>query len=305
MSKKLTKKQIDVLDRIQKLISLDIHQHADAERSSRKFITIDTDELDDNALNNLERIGRQYDLFKIEPNGHKAIALMMENKMSFKKHYVQKLNEQIKFIGHSLEANVNGTSKKGTIKNSYDELVSIFGEPEVLSGDGFDNINYIWEVEVEYSDTDDDDREDFFVASIYDWNYNQGTPGSEIDEWNVGAKSTTDMWMLQDYIESKQAVKESDEDDFSDLKFAKTAEVGDRIRAWDFEPMEGRPDMYIDGEVIEKGFVKNMGAAAYTIKCDFDSSAEKRKDKNGRVGQTMFVPYEMSMMDFDTRVTKL
>ena len=39
------------------------------------------------------------------------------------------------------------------------------------------------------------------------------------------------------------------------LKFENTANVGDMIRAYDFEPMSDRPDSYLVGEVLEKGAI--------------------------------------------------
>lgn len=95
--------------------------------------------------------------------------------------------------------NAAGTSKKGQIKVPYSTLVELFGEPEHIN-DG--DVNYEWNIEFEYQEPGEDDT-DYAVVSIYDWRYHQGTAPHEIDTWNVGAKTTSHYWMLEDYIQSK------------------------------------------------------------------------------------------------------
>lgn len=91
------------------------------------------------------------------------------------------------------------------------------------------------------------------------------------------------------------------------LKFENTAKVGDIIKAFDFKPMEGRPDYFLAGRVIEKGPMykeieegrKVYIGEGYTVEVlgGDEESREIRK------GSTMFVPYEIDFMEFDDRVS--
>ena len=88
------------------------------------------------------------------------------------------------------------------------------------------------------------------------------------------------------------------------LKYENTAQIGDTIKAYDHEPMEGRRDRYVEGVVIEKGMIPYRdfggGYAAYTIRVTADATFTK-PDHN-RIGLEVFVPFE-SDMDYDGRVT--
>jgi hypothetical protein len=75
-------------------------------------------------------------------------------------------------------------------------------------------------------------------------------------------------------------------------------EVGDLIKAFDFEPMEGRPDCYVVGIVKDIGWIRNE-YIGYTIDCVYDTMA------SSRVGRTVYVPVQMSFMEYDGRVTKV
>lgn len=84
------------------------------------------------------------------------------------------------------------------------------------------------------------------------------------------------------------------------LKFENTAQIGDVIKAYDFNPeMFGEePAPYILGKVIEKGMTP-AGYYAYSIEITEDSG----KLSGGRVGDTGYVPFETSFMEYDNRVT--
>ena len=69
-----------------------------------------------------------------------------------------------------------------------------------------------------------------------------------------------------------------------DIRF----EVGDTIRAHDFEPMPGSADMFIEGDIVN--IVYTRGALFYVVKCLHDSMYT---GKNNRVGQEVYVPVEM------------
>ena len=96
---------------------------------------------------------------------------------------------------------------------------------------------------------------------------------------------------LKKYLHSKEAVGEA-------LKFQNKFKVGDKIKAYDFEPMPDRPDRFVVGSVIKVDATAQSqpGALGYHIKVEKDEPSGKR------VGQTIFVPYEIGM-DHDDRVT--
>ena len=91
------------------------------------------------------------------------------------------------------------------------------------------------------------------------------------------------------------------------LKFENTAEVGDLIRAYDFEPMPDRPDQYVTGRVIAKGSIfapigidgeERYICEGYTIVTQYDTNGT-------REGFNVYVPFEMGFTDFDGRVENL
>jgi hypothetical protein len=84
------------------------------------------------------------------------------------------------------------------------------------------------------------------------------------------------------------------------LKFANVATVGDIIRAYDFKPMAGREDCFVEGVVTK---VDNKGYDCFVIKVTKDSWSDAT-DK-GRVGAEVFVPFQVSFMEFDGRVMNL
>jgi hypothetical protein len=95
------------------------------------------------------------------------------------------------------------------------------------------------------------------------------------------------------------------------LKFENVANVGDVIKAYDFEPMSDRPDSYLVGEVLEKGPIyakPHYTAEREVYMCDGytvfvkDSVTGRLEHDIERVGRIMYVPFEMAMSDFDNRV---
>jgi hypothetical protein len=77
---------------------------------------------------------------------------------------------------------------------------------------------------------------------------------------------------------------------------------GDVIRAYDFKPMAGREDCFIEGEVLDSGDI-SQGYQAYRIRVTRDSWSDS-EDK-GRVGIEMFVPWRVSFNEFQGRVMNL
>ena len=86
------------------------------------------------------------------------------------------------------------------------------------------------------------------------------------------------------------------------LKNSSLANTGDFIRAYDFKPMMGRDDCFVEGIVIESD-TSEQGYAAYKIRVSKDSWSDA--ECKGRVGKIVFVPHEVSFMEYAGRVINL
>ena len=77
--------------------------------------------------------------------------------------------------------------------------------------------------------------------------------------------------------------------------------VGDLIKAFDFQPMEGRTDRYVVGKVKAIGSVTAdyQTFDAYTIECVYDSIEGRRE------GLTIQVPVEVFFSEYEGRVTRV
>ena len=77
--------------------------------------------------------------------------------------------------------------------------------------------------------------------------------------------------------------------------------VGQRIKAFDFEPCPGRRDRYVEGVIVEirrtPAEFENEGYAHYVIECDIDEGQSGR-----RVGKRVRIPMETTL-DYDERVS--
>ena len=89
------------------------------------------------------------------------------------------------------------------------------------------------------------------------------------------------------------------------LKFEKLATVGDVIRAYDFKPMYGRSDCFIEGKVIS--ITEERGYKAYKVECinDFFDGKFRKGARSSRVGKNVYVPMEVDFMEYDARVINL
>ena len=87
------------------------------------------------------------------------------------------------------------------------------------------------------------------------------------------------------------------------LKFTNKAFAGDVIRAYDFKPMIGREDCYVEGKVVEANNNEN-GYNAFKIEVSKEIfGGENVKDH--LVGKFVFVPHEVSFMEYDARIINL
>lgn len=89
------------------------------------------------------------------------------------------------------------------------------------------------------------------------------------------------------------------------MKFENLAQVGDRIKAFDFQPMRDDEGVWVKGEVVKRHEFGEMHKetlipfSCYIVKC------EESSDNQYKVGEEVFVPYEIDFMEYEERVTKL
>ena len=84
------------------------------------------------------------------------------------------------------------------------------------------------------------------------------------------------------------------------FKFEELANIGDTIRSYDFQGM----DVYIEGVVIDKGWIKHPTTGhelykGYTVRCTKDTMDAGYY--SNRLHDTVYVPFE-STLDYDGRV---
>jgi hypothetical protein len=83
-------------------------------------------------------------------------------------------------------------------------------------------------------------------------------------------------------------------------------EKNDVIRSYDFKPMYGRPDCFVEGRVIE--LTNERGYAAIKIRVlvdEFDGKRFEERGRNSRVGEIVFVPLQVSYNEYPGRVMNL
>ena len=84
------------------------------------------------------------------------------------------------------------------------------------------------------------------------------------------------------------------------------AKVGDVIRAFDFKPMAGRDDAFVEG-VVENANCYEPGYHCFkiTVTADKFEKYETTPHKENRVGRIVFVPHQVSFMEYPSRVLNL
>lgn len=87
------------------------------------------------------------------------------------------------------------------------------------------------------------------------------------------------------------------------LKYEGMFAVGERVRAYDFEPREGLPENYIEGVVsrVLPAMNNETGFACYVVVPYKDSVFVK----NSRVGEDVYVPFEVCFLEYENRIVKV
>ena len=81
-------------------------------------------------------------------------------------------------------------------------------------------------------------------------------------------------------------------------------QVNDIIRSYDFKPMTGREDCFVEGKVLETSN-KDHGYTAFKIIVTKDHFGGESDGNGNRVGEIVFVPHQVSFMEFAGRVINL
>lgn len=87
-------------------------------------------------------------------------------------------------------------------------------------------------------------------------------------------------------------------------------QVNDIIRSYDFKPMVGRTDCFVEGKVLERSNTE-MGYQAYKIRVTRDVFDGKEftevgyKSLGNRVGEIVFVPWRVDFMEYQGRIMNL
>jgi hypothetical protein len=77
-------------------------------------------------------------------------------------------------------------------------------------------------------------------------------------------------------------------------------EIQDFIRSYDFKPMLGRDDCFVEGQVLE--LTNECGYSAYKIRVSKDSWDDP---KYTRVGDIILVPLKVSFGEYAGRIVNL
>ena len=86
---------------------------------------------------------------------------------------------------------------------------------------------------------------------------------------------------------------------------------GDIIRSYDFKPMVGRTDCFVEGQVLDSHNIE-QGYQAYKIRVtrdvfdgkEFNELAYKEVEKH-RVGDIVYVPWRVSFNEYQGRIINL
>ena len=86
-------------------------------------------------------------------------------------------------------------------------------------------------------------------------------------------------------------------------QFETAANIGDVIKAYDFEPRPEIGERYIVGLVLAKGFMPEVGTHGFTVEVK-SQSYDNANDGDGiySIGQKIFVPFK-TLFDFPERIT--
>ena len=91
------------------------------------------------------------------------------------------------------------------------------------------------------------------------------------------------------------------------MTFENIAEIGDTIRVYDFQPGTDRGDCYIEGVVVAKHrrFGRYVAIPVSCFAIEVAKDVWNGKPSPARVGETIYVLYEVKLTEWDERVSKV
>lgn len=86
------------------------------------------------------------------------------------------------------------------------------------------------------------------------------------------------------------------------FKFENTANIGDVIKAYDFEPRDDF-ELFLVGRVIDKGMIKHP-VHGFDMYMGYTVEVVDQSKKNGyTMGETAYIPFEVDFGEYDNRIT--
>ena len=80
----------------------------------------------------------------------------------------------------------------------------------------------------------------------------------------------------------------------------------DVIRSYDFKPMYGRPDCFVEGRVVEMTNEAGYDAIKILVLVDeFDGKRFEERGRGSRVGEIVLVPKRVSFSEYPGRIINL
>ena len=77
-------------------------------------------------------------------------------------------------------------------------------------------------------------------------------------------------------------------------------QVGEFIRAYDFKPMSDREDLFVEGEIVRSDLgTREVPFAHYVIRVTKDTAYPEEPREE------VYVPMEVSFLEYDNRVEKI
>ena len=92
-----------------------------------------------------------------------------------------------------------GTSLRGHITTTFDELVEVFGYPNLTSDKTCQADKTWWEWCVEFYD---DVEDEYTIATVYDWKERSPDDARTGEyKWHIGGKNIKSLWAVMDALE--------------------------------------------------------------------------------------------------------
>jgi|TARA_R110002126_G_scaffold270479_1_gene414291 hypothetical protein len=105
------------------------------------------------------------------------------------------MNNEITGIKISNDVNTSGTSFRGNVLTTYNDIVEVLGDP---TQQNLDKVNVEWDIEFIVKNDDDTERE--VIATIYDWKMPSVPYGLYV--WHIGGNEPEAVDLVHQYLNS-------------------------------------------------------------------------------------------------------